>query len=94
MKDELDKQARGPLQARAEPPVVARLVIEIRSDGTRTIARGLAEDVAMGERVKLEAEGSSPLQLALSLVKALRDIPALARGFAKGLLPAGRRPRR
>jgi hypothetical protein len=94
MKDELDKKAGGPLEARAEPPVVARLVIEIRSDGTRTIARGLAEDVAMGERVKLEAEGSNPLQLALALVKSLKDVPALARGFAKGLLPGRKDPRR
>jgi hypothetical protein len=90
MKEELDKKPEGPMEARAEPPVVARLVIEIRSDGTRTIARGLAEDVAQGERVRIEAEGSNPLQLALSLVKSLKDLPALARGFAKGLLPGGK----
>ncbi len=93
MSDDLDKKPEGPLEARAEPPVVARLIIEIRSDGSRTIARGLAEDLAQGERVKIEAEGSTPLQLALSLVKSLKDIPALARGFARGLLPGRNKPR-
>jgi hypothetical protein len=87
MDDPLEKKPDGPLEARAEPPVVARLVIEIRSDGSRTVARGMAEDVALGERVQIQAEGATPLQLALSLMKALKDVPSLARGFAKGLLP-------
>jgi hypothetical protein len=73
-------------QAQPEPPVVARLVIEIRSDGSRTIARGVAEDVQQGERVEVHAEGATPLGLVLSLVKSLRDVPSLARSFAKGLL--------
>ena len=85
--EKLSRKPQGPLEARSEPPVVARLVIEIRSDGTRTIARGVAEDLAQGERVQIEAEGATPLLLALSLVKSLRDLPALARGFAQGLLP-------
>ena len=73
-------------EATAEPPVVARLVIEIRSDGSHTVARGMAEDVAQGERVEVRAEGSTPFGLVLSLLKSLQDIPVLARGFAKGLL--------
>lgn len=85
MPDDLEKKADAPLR-QAEPPVVARLVIEIRSDGSRTIARGLAEDVARGEKVKIEAEGATPLQLVLSLLKSLKEVPALARSFAKGLL--------
>jgi hypothetical protein len=88
MKRPLEKKVDAPLEARAEPPVVARLVVEIRSDGTHTIARGMAEDVAQGERVQIEAQGSSPLELALSLIKALREVPSLARSFARGLLPA------
>ena len=86
MKDPLEKKPDEPLVAKAEPPVVARLIVEIRSDGSHTIARGLAEDVALGERVQIEAEGRSPLELALSLMKALRDVPALARSFTRGLL--------
>ncbi|HUJ24926.1 MAG TPA: hypothetical protein VLW85_02835 [Myxococcales bacterium] len=67
-----------------EPPVVARLVVEIRSDGTRTIARGMAEDVERGERVQVQAEGATPLQLILSLVRSLKDLPALAKLLLPG----------
>ena len=84
MSEELDKKPAAPLEA--EPPVVARLVIEIRSDGSRTIARGLAEDVARGEKVQIDAAGATPLQLVFSLLKSLGDIPALARSFTKGFL--------
>jgi len=41
--------------------------------------------------VQVEAEGSTPLQLALSLMKALAEIPALARSFTRGLLPGRRK---
>ena len=82
----LEKKPEAIPEARPEPPVVARLVVEIRSDGTRTIARGAAEDLSVGERVQIEARGNSPLELALSLLKALREVPALARSFTRGLL--------
>lgn len=59
--------------------MVARMVIEIRSDGRRTIARGALEDVSNGERVALEAHGSSPMALAASLAKSLLGAPFLAR---------------
>jgi len=58
-----------------EPPVVARLMVEIRSDGSRTIARGAAWDAARGERVAIEAHGDSPLQLAIALARALTQLP-------------------
>ncbi len=61
-------------------PVVARLVIEIRSDGSRTIARGGLEDMALGQRVTVEARGDSPLQLALALAKSLGTLPTFRRG--------------
>lgn len=67
-----------------EPPVVARMVIEIRSDGLRTVARGAVEDVASGEKVALEAKGSTPLALAGELAKSLFTIPQLARSRARG----------
>jgi hypothetical protein len=62
-------------QAYEEPPVVARMIIEIRSDGTRTIARGALEDVLSDERVKIEASGGSPIQLAASLASNLLSTP-------------------
>ena len=73
-----------------EPPVVSRLVVEIRSDGSRTIARGAIEDVATGQRTTIEARGDSPLQLAIQLARALTQLPRLgARSAVRGLL--GRR---
>ena len=70
-----------------EPPVVARLVVEIRSDGSRTIARGAMEDLVTGQRTAVEARGDSPLQLALALGRALTQLPRLgARSAIRGLL--------
>lgn len=59
-------------------PVVARLVVEVRSDGSRTIARGGLEDVTSGQRVTIDARGDSPAQLALALARALLRLPPLA----------------
>ena len=72
-------------------PVVARLVVEIRSDGSRTIARGAAEDTASGQRVAIEARGDSPMQLAMALAKSMMKLPRLgARRAVRGLLGRGR----
>lgn len=77
-------------RARGEPPIVARLVVEIRSDGSHTIARGAMEDAATGRGVAIEASGRSPLQLALSLARSLVTLPAFGRS-ARALL-RGRPP--
>ena len=69
-----------------EPPVVARMVIEIRSDGTRTIARGALEDAMSGERVAVKAEGSTPMALAASLAKTIFSAPAIAGQAVKALI--------
>lgn len=72
---------------REEPPVVARLVVEIRSDGSRTIARGALEDVTHGQRTAIEARGDSPIQLAIALARALTQLPRIAtRSAVRGLL--------
>jgi len=68
-----------------ELPVVARMVVEIRSDGSRTIARGAAEDAASGEKVAIRIEASTPLALALSLMKTMSQVPSLARAAVKAL---------
>lgn len=89
-KPELMAKPPGELEHTDEPPVVARLVIEIRSDGSRTIARGAIEDAASGARTTIEARGDSPLQLALALARAITQLPRLgARSAVRGLL--GRR---
>jgi hypothetical protein len=69
-----------------EPPVVARLVIEIRSDGSHTIARGAMEDALSGQKVAVEASGTTPLALALSLAKSIVATPLLARQAFRALL--------
>jgi hypothetical protein len=62
-----------------EPPVVARFMVEIRSDGSRTIARGALDDVANGESAAIEARGSTPAMLAASLLRSLLASPLLGR---------------
>ncbi|MBK7580314.1 MAG: hypothetical protein IPI67_08940 [Myxococcales bacterium] len=74
-----------------EPPVVARMIVEIRSDGTRTIARGAIEEVVSGERVAIEAHGSTPLALARSLAKSMFTAPMLARQAVRALIASKRR---
>ncbi len=72
------------IQAEADlPPVVARMVVEIRSDGTRTVARGALEDLQSGERVALQANAQSPVALAQELTKTLLKTPVLASTLAK-----------
>jgi len=73
-----------------EPPVVARLVIEIRSDGSRTIARGAMEDAISGQKVAVEANGTTPLALALSLAKSIVATPLLARQAFRALVRRNR----
>ena len=91
MKELSKDDAADELERAGEPPVVARLVIEIRSDGSRTVARGAIEDVVAGERATLHAEGTTPAQLAFSLAKMLFKVPALARGMSRALLSKGKK---
>ena len=81
------RPAVGEMQTTDEPPVVARMIIEIRSDGSRTIARGALEDVVTGQRTAIEAQGTSPLQLAFALARSLGQLPRLtAKSALRGLL--------
>jgi hypothetical protein len=73
-------------------PVVARLVVEIRSDGKRTVARGAMEDAVSGQSVAIEARGDSPLELAFGLARTLFQLPRLGRATVRGLLAARRKP--
>ena len=73
-----------------EPPVVARLVVEIRSDGSHTIARGAMEDALSGQKVAVEASGSTPIALALSLAKSIVATPLLARQAFRALVRRNR----
>lgn len=86
----LERAATGELAGEEDLPVVARLVVEIRSDGRRTVARGALEDVTTGQRTAVVARGESPVRLALELARSIARLPRLAaRGAVRGLL--GRR---
>jgi hypothetical protein len=76
---------RTDVEKRDEPPVVARLVVEIRSDGSRTIARGVLQDAILGKEVAVRAEGTTPLSLALSLARAMLKTPSLSTAFSGAL---------
>ena len=71
------------------PPVVARMVVEIRSDGTRTMARGAMEDLQTGHKVALKADASTPIALAKELARALLITPPLAKDTLRSLVPDG-----
>ena len=79
---------------RDEPPVVARLVVEIRSDGTRTVARGAMEDHLNGDSVGVEARADSPLELASALAKLIFRSPSMAARVLDAQAEDASRPRR
>lgn len=81
------------LEAEADlPPVVARLVVEIRSDGSRTIARGALEDRQSGQRVQMQANATTPLALAKELTRVLLQSPVLAGSRVAGQAVLGLLP--
>ena len=84
--DDIEKVGSTQVEHSDEPPVVARMVVEIRSDGTRTIARGALEDAENGERVAIVAHGSTPIALAASLARSMLAAPMLARQAVRALL--------
>ena len=86
-----DDEEPSAIEPSAEPPVVARLVIEIRSDGKRTIARGALQDAALGQEVAIKAEGTTPLALAAALVRSIVSGPLLRRAITRALLGARQR---
>jgi len=87
----LVREAPAEVVESKEPPVVARMVIEIRSDGSRTIARGALEDVTTGQTAKIDAHGTSPIQLAFALARSLTQLPKLSAKMAFTRLLAGRK---
>lgn len=63
------------------------MIVEIRSDGLRTVARGALQDLHTGQSVAIRADGASPLALASSLAKSLVSLPVLsAPGLARQAL--------
>jgi hypothetical protein len=84
-RDDLARREGAAIAPEEELPVVARLVVEIRSDGTRTVARGAMHDAATGQAVAVELASGSPWQMAQSLLKALLGMPKLVLKTRKAL---------
>ncbi len=87
----------GELAQEDELPVVARMVVEIRSDGSRTVARGMLEDHVQGEKVAVEAKAPTLPGLATGLARALMRLPGIERRAARALRqgePQDQEPRR
>jgi len=85
---------RDALVGAEELPIVARLAIEIRSDGTRTVARGAMHDVASGQQVAIEIGSESVVQLARQLTAQVSGVVAgvLSRAIGRAIslrLPGG-----
>lgn len=80
-------RAATDLEAAEELPIVARLAIEIRSDGTRTIARGAMHDALSGEQVAIEVGGGTVMQLARQLTVEVTGVVAgvLSRALGSSL---------
>jgi hypothetical protein len=76
------------LKTDTDLPVVARLVVEIRSDGSRTVARGVLEDTSSHQTAAVRAEGTTPAQLARSLAATLFTLPISAARMARTLKKA------
>jgi hypothetical protein len=51
-------------------------MIEIRSDGSRTIARGALHDLRANESAHVHAEGQTPAALVASLLGSLLSLPS------------------
>jgi hypothetical protein len=99
MGDELARgsESRTDLATEDELPVVARLMVEIRSDGSRTVARGALEDAITGQRVAVAARGTTPFALASAIARSMLSVPVLAKSrlwAAVGNRLLGRRPDR
>jgi hypothetical protein len=76
--------------AEQEPPIVAQLMIEIRSDGSHTIARGALHDLRSQESAHVHAEGKTPAALIASLLGSLLSLPGGT--FERLRNPAGEKP--
>lgn len=90
---ELVEPTAGEVERDEPLPLVARMIIEIRSDGTRTVARGAVEDAVSGERVAVEAGAGSPLELSMSLARAISQTLATAPSLAAKTMAAQLRQR-
>ena len=87
---ELDPKAA--LANAEELPVVARMVVEIRSDGIRTVARGAFEDFQSGQQVAIETDPLAAAKLAQAFTRSIMGSTAglVRMGVSEGLKSTAR----
>ena len=89
---ELEPRKPNPLVNPENLPVVARIMIEIRSDGTRTMARGALDDVLNEQQTAIELPPMTPLELSAALSatisRTLLETPGAARAALRHLVPS------
>tara|TARA_B100000965_G_C19559588_1_gene743863 strand:+ start:329 stop:685 length:357 start_codon:yes stop_codon:yes gene_type:complete len=83
-----EAQPELPLERPEEMPVVARMVVEVRSDGTKTVARGAIEDLQTGQQVAIQTDALSTNELSTALAQSLLATSGLAKEALKALLPS------
>lgn len=91
-----EREGERALASDDDLPVVARMVIEVRSDGSRTVARGAIEDAASGQKTAIVARGGTPIALAADLTRGLsgvlvKALPRLGAARLLGRLLGGKR---
>lgn len=81
-------EAALPVERPDELPVVARMVVEVRSDGTKTVARGAIEDLQTGQQVAIQTDAMDTNELSTALAQSLLATSGLAKEALKALLPS------
>jgi hypothetical protein len=82
-----DLDPAGALANAEDLPVVARMVVEIRSDGVKTVARGAFEDYQTGQQVAIETDPLATIKLAQAFTKSILGSTAgmVRLGVSEGL---------
>ncbi len=91
-RDALATRRNANIAQSEEPPVVAQLMIEIRSDGSHTIARGALNDLRNNESAQVHAEGRTPHELMMSLAGSLLSLPGSLLGGTKQAKASVKKP--
>ena len=81
-------EAALPVERPDELPVVARMVVEVRSDGSKTVARGAIEDLQTGQQVAIQTDAMDTNELSTALAQSLLATSGLAKEALKALLPS------
>jgi hypothetical protein len=77
------------MSSHPELPIVARILVEIRSDGTRTVASASVQNALLGQAVSVQAETTTPNSIAQVLLRSMARMPLLGTVASRALLRSG-----